>query len=336
MHITGHITGHIFVDGLPDSPYCLPMRKTIFYQSLLIGDSLALPLEGLSRGHAGTFVREVKDYIDAAPALKTGHHEWRKPALYSSLSQLCLTAALCSAGERLQSKDVSRVLSGAGMLDGTDSGPLRHPDRTVLNALAPALTGRDMLPPGTVSCPLPLAAASIAVQHSRFFPLDQILATLCLFCTEPHTVYASLLLGMLFRAMIHGETPLEEALAGALTDTEQLVTGSAPRFFSRGLNPAGLSACSVSWRTLARCRGIQSEEEIVKALRPLFKSPVTRATVEHPRAVFALAIALAREPRRTPDFLPQLLRLGGTLRPLCGTALAVHTLDMETGICRRR
>ncbi|RPI89409.1 MAG: ADP-ribosylglycohydrolase family protein, partial [Spirochaetales bacterium] len=63
-------------------------KNTGILLGALTGDALCTPLEGLSAGHIRSVLGHIGDYADPEPALKGKMDRWRKPALYSSLSQM--------------------------------------------------------------------------------------------------------------------------------------------------------------------------------------------------------------------------------------------------------
>ncbi|MCL2154413.1 MAG: ADP-ribosylglycohydrolase family protein [Leptospirales bacterium] len=62
--------------------------------SSIIGDAAGYTLNGLKKSHIKAVFKDINGYVDPSPALKNNMHRWKKPGLYSSISQnILITAA---------------------------------------------------------------------------------------------------------------------------------------------------------------------------------------------------------------------------------------------------
>ena len=67
--------------------------------SVIAGDALGSPLEGMSRGHIKSCFGPLSGYADPEPALKGKMDRWKKPGLYSSISQFMLMLGMSCSGK---------------------------------------------------------------------------------------------------------------------------------------------------------------------------------------------------------------------------------------------
>ena len=112
----------------------------------VIGDALGSAVDGLGKGHIRAHFREIHDYIDPEPALKGKMDLWRKPGLYSSISQFMLLCAMAAA-RRGPCRDAFIRLcadaSGSGNT-GSGFGIFRNPDAVEKNFIARVNAGAPL------------------------------------------------------------------------------------------------------------------------------------------------------------------------------------------------
>jgi hypothetical protein len=92
--------------------------------SIIIADALASPLDNLSAEHIHNVFGTIHDYIDPTPALKNKLHLWKKPALYTALTQYCILLAAINAQQNAYvHQHISNFISSLG----DSSHIFRHP-----------------------------------------------------------------------------------------------------------------------------------------------------------------------------------------------------------------
>ncbi|HPY02020.1 MAG TPA: hypothetical protein PL161_02230, partial [Spirochaetota bacterium] len=72
-------------------------NKKDILKSIIAGDALGSVFHGLSEGHIRANFTADEIYPDTIKALKKNESLWRKPALYTSVSQLSVIAAVLSS-----------------------------------------------------------------------------------------------------------------------------------------------------------------------------------------------------------------------------------------------
>jgi hypothetical protein len=100
-------------------------QKLIYIlQGIIIADALASPLDNLSAEHIRNTFDSVHDYTDPTPALKHKLHTWKKPALYTALSQyVLLLCAINTNHHAYTHQPIEDFIS----IFGDSSDILRHP-----------------------------------------------------------------------------------------------------------------------------------------------------------------------------------------------------------------
>lgn len=74
-------------------------KLTQMLHGIMIADALASPLDNLSAGHIRNVFGTIQDYTDPACALKHKLHLWKKPGLYTAISQYCVLLSVINIRE---------------------------------------------------------------------------------------------------------------------------------------------------------------------------------------------------------------------------------------------
>ena len=86
------------------------------------------PLEGFGPGHIRSIFGRITDYTDPSPALKGKPERWRKPGLYSSISQMIMLMLLSAGrGRGIDMRSFVRELENNPPVEGHPFGAFRHP-----------------------------------------------------------------------------------------------------------------------------------------------------------------------------------------------------------------
>src|SRR3990172_3851613 len=96
--------------------------------SAIIGDALGSGVDGFTKGHIHARYRDMDDYIDPEEALKGRLNMWRKPGLYSSISQFMLILSMACARRGACIDYFGRSVAGSPEVSGYGPGVFRHPD----------------------------------------------------------------------------------------------------------------------------------------------------------------------------------------------------------------
>jgi len=99
-------------------------RLTQILHSIIIADAFASPLDNLGAEHMHNVFGTIHDYTDPTPALKHKLHVWKKPGLYTALSQYCiLLAAINSQQNTFSHQHIDNFIFSLG----DSSNIFRHP-----------------------------------------------------------------------------------------------------------------------------------------------------------------------------------------------------------------
>ena len=292
---------------------------------LLIGDAVGYPLGSLGKGHIRSTLGSVSGLTDPAEALKGHIERWKKPGLLSASGQLSLCAAAASRGRELSSAQLSTAIgsSGEGGISGT--GPFRTPSRALRAYISNAYGAQIIAAPAVSAAMLPVcAAASIAVSVNRSLDGGECAAFTASLGGDADTAVAAELLSLVIEQCVHGgDFPGISMFSSAADGMLDWCRSHEPVLFAAGFNPVTAihSAQEISqlFRSLEGCASLTAGEEIiVNAVNRRVKTPVTRATVDHPFAVLPFAVLLAQLNRGLP--LQALFRAaeeGGESAALC-------------------
>ncbi|MCX8124112.1 MAG: hypothetical protein N3F66_08110 [Spirochaetes bacterium] len=92
--------------------------------SIIVADAFASPLDNLSAEHIHNVFSTLHDYTDPTPALKHKLHLWKKPGLYTALSQYCIIlSAINIHSQFFNYQHVSQFIISLG----DSSHVFRHP-----------------------------------------------------------------------------------------------------------------------------------------------------------------------------------------------------------------
>ncbi|HPG52038.1 MAG TPA: ADP-ribosylglycohydrolase family protein [Spirochaetota bacterium] len=294
--------------------------------SIIAGDALGTPLDGMSRGHIKSCFGQLSGYPDPEPALKGKMDRWKKPGLYSSISQFmlllgmsCLRKGSCiDAFFRSMTDSPALAENGYDIFrypDGIESGfiarckdrvggPVQsaYPSTRILAALAPLAFRRT-------------APAEILADATGF---------LRLFTADPKTLAAGLLHVFLLKSLAEdgqgGPDPVRAAVACAAALEEMIASDCSAQVFASGANPGVLAAeVRVLAEILALVAGADSpgaaEDLICSHLNRTIPNRITRATVNMPSALLPYAVAFTSFYRDDGRILYRAAAEGGSSAP---------------------
>ncbi len=271
--------------------------------SMIAGDALGSAVDGMTRGHIRAHFRSITGYIDPEPALKNRLESWRKPGLYSSISQMMLMLAMSCPRRGACAESFRRAVASSPEVAGYDYGIFRYPgavERAFILAMKDPRQNRQ-----TTEQP---CARVIPVMTFLSFRnnsgADQILdvtAAVRLFTLDCSTlacalIYSSLLMGLASGALSLDRTV--QASAEAAAGVADAVDDNSSAIFAGGVNPGTLigelrSAIDLLGEMASAATIGAAEEIIVSHVNRKLKTPVTRATVNLPSALFPYALAVS-------------------------------------------
>ena len=296
-----------------DSMIQTMIRKIL--SSMIVGDALGSAVDGMTKGHIRAHFRNIAGYIDPGPALKSRPELWRKPGLYSSMTQMMLIMAMACPRRGLCADAFGRAVAASPEVAGYDYGIFRYPgavERSFIQRMKNPLKH-----PGIPDQPCGRIIPIVSCLGLRGNSLpDQILdvaAVIRAFTQDYPTLAAAMVYSALIRSMSAesgaAAVPIRSSIAAAREIASAIESDSAA-VFAAGVNPGSLlrelRQITDLLEETAQCDTLESAGEIIiDRVNSRLKTPVTRATVNHPVALlpYSLAISsLAPEPLITAAF----------------------------------
>lgn len=270
----------------------------------IIGDALATPMNGLSKGHIHSIFREISGYTDPGPALKGKENSWKKPGLYTAPTQLALLLAVLEGKSRRGDNDPASHIAAAAQQGGGTCGIFRHPDALLLDLIRHCQArseGReqsrdpriDFLPPLQIFLPL----LALRPRHGPALLLDSLKAARFI-TLDYHAISAVAMLISILEALFANPEPkaLLELVIDTSRNTLKLIRDNPAPTFDLKLNPDTLaekaSHVADSIELLHKATSLPDAEQLICVhARTLLKHNLTRATVNHPLTLAPYALA---------------------------------------------
>ncbi|MBN1495285.1 MAG: ADP-ribosylglycohydrolase family protein [Spirochaetes bacterium] len=305
----------------------------------IVGDALGSTLDGLGKGHIRAAFRVIDGYIDPEPALKGKMERWRKPGLYSSISQFMLIRAMACA-RRWPGRDEFVRLCAAATGPAGSGGIFRNPDAVERNFIARVSAGTSLQ--GALPSPcariLPAMAPACFRTASPSGLMADVIPVVRLFTHDHSTMALCLFFPTLLNALISGNASTavlvreSAAAARALADDVESNSGA---LFEMGVTPDTLAG------ELAGIAGLLTEMEgagsledaewmICARVNRVRTTPVTRATVGLPTALLPYAIAICAFHLDSASLLFRAVSEGGSTAPLTALTGAIGACCGET------
>lgn len=308
---------------------------------IVIGDALGTAVDGLGKGHIHSHFRTINDYIDPAPALKGNMAKWKKPGLYSSISQFAFLLSLCPPRRPFINPFQRYVAESPGVGD-CESGIFRYADSVEKRLISAVRDPRSAAPTSSLPCSR-LVPASLPLSFRKGSLRERISSTVfftTLFTRDIQTVAAAISLVCLAGSLLEQETGTIQLIRHAV-EINEMILGSIHdnpgTIFEMKLNP-DILAREISFlnEILERISPVgspkESEDIICRMINTRLKTPVTRATVNLPAALLPFALSLSSIYQDDPFALYHAVREGGSAAPL--TAMTGALLAGRTGADR--
>jgi ADP-ribosylglycohydrolase len=306
-----------------------PIRNVLL--SIITGDALGSGVDGFTKGHIHAHFSRINDYVDPEPALKGRIELWRKPGLYSSISQFMLILYMACARRGPCIGAFSRCIASAPLIPGYDPGIFRRPDSVenkFINRMKDALEK-----PGVPAYPcariIPALAPLSFRNNSQMEHITDVITHVHLFTIDLPTLASSLLFSTLLRALMRDNNssldPVRKSLESASALADAIESNSAD-IFALAVNPGALMQeiknLTDILSELTAADTVQTAEKIICTnVNRKLKTPIIRATVNIPTALFPYSLAFIAYYRNDPSLLYHAAKEGGStavFAALCG------------------
>ncbi len=217
------------------------MNKTVadIVFSAIIGDAAGYTLNGMKKNHIKAVLKEINGYTDPAPALKDNMQRWKKPGLYSSISQEMLITAACIDKKSLNLDQYLKYIKDSPDVPGTDYGIFRDPGEAEKNFYFRVKNGDNSLHHYKLPCSrlLPHVIPLLLIKNEKELLITTI-RYISLYTTSSITITCSIFLLQLLKDLIlnYNEGILNTALCSA-EKTKTEIINNQNIIFDSGHNP---------------------------------------------------------------------------------------------------
>lgn len=309
--------------------------------ALVAGDAAGYVFEGMKKAHIKSVFRNIKPFPDPEPALKNNMHKWKKPGLYSSITQFML---LCGAGIEKKVWNRSnflRMVKDSPELPGLDYSYFRNPDaaeRKFIISLKnpPAEKEAPFNRPcsGIAASAIPLLSIKAGDENLMKSLLDFAL----LFSRDPGTSAAAIALTFLIKDFINADEK-KDILADtirSLAKTGDFAEKHGNLIFEAGVNPDYIiQKLRYLHKAVAETEGIEKIDDCEKIICRLAgkdsPTPVTRASINSPEVLLPYALSIAAGCKNPGDVLMTAAAEGGSssaLASIAGAAASAYYGDI--------
>ena len=270
---------------------------------MIAGDALGSAVDGMTRGHIRAHFRSITGYIDPEPALKNRLESWRKPGLYSSISQMMLMLAMSCTRRGVCAESFRRAAASSPEVAGYDYGIFRYPgavERAFILAMKDPRQNRQTTEQPCARV-IPVTTFLSFRNNSVADHILDVTAAVRLFTLDYSTLACALIYSSLLRGLASGALSRDhpmQASAEAATGVAGAVDDNSSAVFAGGVNPGTLigelrSEIGLLGEMASSPATGAAEEIIVSRVNRKLKTPVTRATVNLPSALFPYALAVS-------------------------------------------
>lgn len=276
------------------------------FKGAITGDAAGYTLEGLKKNHIRAVFHEISGFTDAAPALKHGMEKWRKPGLYSSITQFMILAGACTEKRFFNTEKFKDAIINAPELPDLDYSYFRDPGAAekffISNAGVPAGEKPRFSHPCARIIPASIPALLAGINSENL--IIPVFRYVSMFTADIPTAISSALLVHIVDGFNTGNTgPLLEQAISSSETVSSYFEDNQHQLFELGYNPdyvmTDAKRISAIIQKISLSGSISSAEQIIiTEINKSLKTPVTRASVNLPFTLFPFALSIAAY---TPD-----------------------------------
>ena len=271
----------------------------------IIGDALGTPFDGMTGGHIHSSFKGIHGYTDPAPALKGKMERWRMPGLYSSISQMMILLSFhLGAHRRFDGNEFISFVKSIPDISENEYGIFRHPAQMEKSFLKRIIeeSGENIAAVYSYPCARPAAILIPAALFSRESDSYQNIFAACkMFNSDFLSIAGPLIFSRIINSIVENKnTQPEKLIINSIDIIESLfaeIKNNTSKITGAGINPDALTKAAAEYKiilsALQSCPDIDSaEKKICAQVNKNLKTPVTRATVNHPLAIIPFALFL--------------------------------------------
>lgn len=251
--------------------------------SIIIADALASPLDNLSPEHIHNVFGTIHDYTDPTPALKHKLHLWKKPGLYTALSQYCILLSAINSQQNIFShQHIDNFIFSLG----DSSNIFRHPQGFLQHLTSPY---------DAPTAELLICIPTLFLLHKQ--NTNSVIHFILSHNTNAAVCASSLFVYMLLEAILMQQlTALDGALLQQTAQkTLQFTHTHSSAIFDNGGNPQNIIEAAKDLHTMMTGLPLGSNLTHITGYCLPFanrwsKNQYTRLTVNHPFALLPMAL----------------------------------------------
>ncbi len=266
----------------------------------IIGDAAGYTFNGMKKPHIKAVFKDITGYTDPAPALKDNMQRWRKPGLYSSISQNMLITAACIDKRGLNLDGYISAIKNSPEVSGVEYGIFRDPGESEKNFIFRIKNNENAGHQYNNPCSrlLPPIMSLLLIKSEK----EQLISAvkyISLFTKNSATIACAILLLQLIKDLIIEKD--QRILQTALLSSEKMkidIISNQDRIFDSGLNPDYIikeaDSLLLLFKELNETKNSAEYEKIICRHADKKKTDtITRGSVNLPETILPMSIVLS-------------------------------------------
>ncbi|MCX7680035.1 MAG: ADP-ribosylglycohydrolase family protein [Spirochaetes bacterium] len=269
----------------------------------VLGDAVGNLFEGMSKAHVRAVFKNFNAFIDPMPGLKGKEYRWKKPGLYTAISQMMFLFGIAFPWQK-KTISIQSVIAKASTTGECEWGIFRHPDSLLRDFIKRCriYDNEGTFSDGNLQCAIhPCIFTSffalpshilrdiipISLKYARLFTINEWgLAMLVISMRAIHS--------LIIESVNHNY--LKELIIDAAHSALKWCSDHAEELFSLRINPESflqkMRECigAIEIINSAHTRE-EAEQKICRYATAYLHHPITRASTNHPLLVFPFAFA---------------------------------------------
>lgn len=308
---------------------------------IIIGDALGTPVHGMSKGHISSVFNRIESFVDPLAALQGKKERWRKPGLYSSISQMMILISAYTISHKKEFwKNLLEIIKNDHGAKHNEYGIFRHPGPMERDIIEKIKTENSTSNQKIFSYP----NSSIAIILSSFAlkklnsTRDLILSALrfsSMMNQDIHSITGALIYIDVLKSILNSNEAFDHyALFSLFKNTplsiyEEIEQKISADIFEIGFNPetvlSSIELYSSIFHNIEYAKDKDdAENRICLYLNGFLKNNITRATVDHPLSIIPFAFFLVANCLEKPsEILFTAVNEGGSTSILCALSGAL-------------
>lgn len=298
--------------------------------AIAAGDASGYIFEGMKKAHIKSVFREIKPFPDPEPALKNNMHKWKKPGLYSSITQFMLLNGASIEKKSWNRDKFRKMVKDSPELPGLEHSYFRNPDpagRKFISFLKnhQEQTESPLTLPSSAVIPssIPIILSSSDDENL----ISSVISYSMLFTIDPGTAASAVAFNLLIKDIIKSDRQkgLHEISAHSLTKTADFAQNHEDIIFRSGINPDYIISRLIFLRDiLLKTAGLEKinecEETICREAEKTAVNRITRASINLPEILLPYAVSIAARCSNPEDVFVTAAYEGGSSSSLTSIA----------------